>query len=618
MKATLYVVLSLLILKGIAQESLRDSLIKRIDEYPTVDSVYIDLLNNISFEYIISEPSAAVKYIDESIRLSDSMGYTAGLVRATTNKGSSFWVIGLQDQALSYYSLALSQGAEQYPLQYARLNNNIGEVFKKKKLYDSALKYYGQAKKAASLILNQKPVIITCNIAEAYLLGNRIDSAKYHFENALQMALETNHKRGLANAYAGLSEINFKKGAFIKAVQLQQLSLKLGQEVGDVRGVIQSHLKLSNFYLRLGNLDSGFYYMNRSKTLSRGVDANDLLLEACYLEYELYTAKQQYQRAAQSLNAYQLLKDSIVTQEFSNNVEKIKSSLLAEIRSKENQLLLQQQKASEKINRTRLIFLSVFSILIIIILCLVYFFRESKRMLKHQAEKDQLISKLSLRNKNLQEFNSVISHNLREPLTQIIGYSKFYENDNTNISTDEIIKHIRRSSFKIDQTIRDLSTVLNDVEPDLSDYKKVDIKKVVNGVIESFNEKFLEIKPKVTIDIPKKTSIKTYRPFLNDIFYHLISNAIRFRDKERELSISVNVTQSDDFTTITIVDNGIGINLDKVKDKMFKMYQKFHPETHGRGVGLYIVKNRIDLLKGEISINSEVGTGTTITIRLPN
>ena len=132
MRATLLLGFCFSFLMSFPQKPLRDSLIKEIEDYPKVDSTYIDLLNELSFEFIKSDPSKALPYINETIRLADSIAYTSGLIRATTNKGNSFWVVGLHDQALSHYLLAISQGARDYPVDYARLNNNIGEVFKKK------------------------------------------------------------------------------------------------------------------------------------------------------------------------------------------------------------------------------------------------------------------------------------------------------------------------------------------------------------------------------------------------------------------------------------------------------------------------------------------------------
>ncbi len=258
----------------------------------------------------------------------------------------------------------------------------------------------------------------------------------------------------------------------------------------------------------------------------------------------------------------------------------------------------------------------IFSILVILSIAFYYQYREKIRLLKHQKEKDQLIKQLTIRNKNLEEFNSVISHNLREPLTQIIGYSRFFEKGESNLSPEEIIGHIKQSSFKIDQTIRELSTVLNEKEPKSEDLKPVNIQDLIGDVIEGFKHQMEEIGPLVEIDVATDLNVKSYTPFLRDILYHLISNAFKFRCDTR-LEISIRAWLENDRLLLVVTDNGLGFDMKRAESKLFKMYQRFHAETEGRGVGLYIVKNRVDSLNGEITVKSSPGSGSTFTVSLP-
>ncbi|MEQ9403800.1 MAG: tetratricopeptide repeat-containing sensor histidine kinase [Cyclobacteriaceae bacterium] len=609
--------LFLFLLPVYSQKELRDSLINRLEQTRVIDSAYIDILNELSFEFIKSEPAKSLPYINEAIRLADSFSYSPGLVRATSNKGSSFWVVGLQDQALSYYLLALSLSDENNHLDRARLNNNIGEVFKKKKLYDSAMLYYSEAWGIARKILKRKPSIIAYNIAETYLFKGEIDSSSHYYNLGRQFADESGDRRGLAYALFGLAEIKFREGKFPEALELMKESLSIRLQIEDTRGAIQNYLKIADYYLKSNSFNLSSENIQIAKGLSKEINANDLLLEISYLEYMLLTADERYKEASIVLNSYQQLKDSLRTHEFTNTVEKIKSSLLAEISSKENDLLIQEQKTANRSSQSRLMFVITLAVLLIITIGLVYQFREKERMVKHQAEKDLLIDKLRSRNKNLEEFNSVISHNLREPLTQIIGYSKFYENGNTGLNTDEIIGHIKKSSFKIDQTIRDLSTVLNEREPEPSEYRKINLRKAIADILENFDEEIKATGASVSLKIDSEISIKSYGPFLHDIFHHLISNSLRFRSNERTLKLTIEGRIRKKKLTVTIVDNGTGMDLKEVKKKMFRMYQRFDPVKSGRGIGLYLVNNRVSVLSGSISVESEKDGGTTFQITLP-
>ncbi|MFM7853276.1 MAG: ATP-binding protein, partial [Flammeovirgaceae bacterium] len=71
-------------------------------------------------------------------------------------------------------------------------------------------------------------------------------------------------------------------------------------------------------------------------------------------------------------------------------------------------------------------------------------------------------------------------------------------------------------------------------------------------------------------------------------------------------------------THITVKDTGIGIDMRYAKDKIFTMYQHFHPEINGKGFGLFLVRSQIEAMNGRITVESEVGKGTTFNIVFKN
>ena len=98
----------------------------------------------------------------------------------------------------------------------------------------------------------------------------------------------------------------------------------------------------------------------------------------------------------------------------------------------------------------------------------------------------------------------------------------------------------------------------------------------------------------------------------------MLTNAINYRAKERILQINIETQKSNDFTTLTIEDNGIGIDLKKYSAKIFGLYQKFHDYPHSKGLGLYLVKSHIESLGGKIEIESEVNLGTKFLLKFKN
>jgi signal transduction histidine kinase len=105
--------------------------------------------------------------------------------------------------------------------------------------------------------------------------------------------------------------------------------------------------------------------------------------------------------------------------------------------------------------------------------------------------------------------------------------------------------------------------------------------------------------------------------YLDSIFYNLISNAIKYRAPDRDPIITLRSAIELGKMVLTIQDNGSGIDLEKQKNKIFNLYQRFHHNVEGKGMGLFLVKTQIEALHGNIEIESQPNKGTTFRISLP-
>ena len=105
---------------------------------------------------------------------------------------------------------------------------------------------------------------------------------------------------------------------------------------------------------------------------------------------------------------------------------------------------------------------------------------------------------------------------------------------------------------------------------------------------------------------------------MDSILLNLITNAIKYKHENRDPIIELKTRldfKDNDRVILEIKDNGSGIDLDKFGDKLFGMYKTFHYNKDARGIGLFITKNQIESLNGEISVESEPEIGTTFTIK---
>jgi signal transduction histidine kinase len=222
------------------------------------------------------------------------------------------------------------------------------------------------------------------------------------------------------------------------------------------------------------------------------------------------------------------------------------------------------------------------------------------------------------RNKDLEQFAYIISHNLRSPVANITGLSNMILNNSELDAGDQkkCLEGLALSVKKLDDVIIDLNYILQ-VRREINEKKEmVKFSEIVNDIKTSINNLIQKEEVNLTIDFSQVNESFTLKSYLNSIFYNLISNSIKYRNPLRKPVITITSQKVNDKTRIMFSDNGLGIDLDTNGNKIFGLYKKFHSHTDGKGMGLFMVKTQVEILGGKISIDSEVDKGTTFTIDL--
>ena len=106
-------------------------------------------------------------------------------------------------------------------------------------------------------------------------------------------------------------------------------------------------------------------------------------------------------------------------------------------------------------------------------------------------------------------------------------------------------------------------------------------------------------------------STKNFR----SVVYNLINNALKFKSPKRDPEIMIKTEELNDFILLTVKDNGIGMDDDKI-ESIFKMYGRLNDDTEGQGLGLFLIKKIINASGGKVEVESETGKGTTFKIFL--
>jgi PAS domain S-box-containing protein len=235
-----------------------------------------------------------------------------------------------------------------------------------------------------------------------------------------------------------------------------------------------------------------------------------------------------------------------------------------------------------------------------------------------EFERVRISNDLVARNKDLEQFAYVVSHNLRAPLANIISLSNMLKDkDITDNEQRELEEFLFQSTAKLDEIVKDLNQILQ-IRRDIGEKKvKVTFAQLVNDILTGFSQTIREENIQIVTDFSKAAGIYSIKSYLYSIFYNLISNSIKYRQPDVPLVVEIRSWTADAMVNVTFKDNARGIDLSLHGEEVFGLYKRFNTDTEGKGIGLYMVQHQVAALGGRISIDSEPMAGSTFLVALP-
>lgn len=237
-------------------------------------------------------------------------------------------------------------------------------------------------------------------------------------------------------------------------------------------------------------------------------------------------------------------------------------------------------------------------------------------IMRRATEEKMKVSNIKLRKANAELDNFVysVSHDLRAPIASVLGLTNLAKNEKSLPMTKKYITMIEQSAEKQDAFIKDILDLSRNSRLEVSQ-EPIFFEDIISEIFEEL--KYYQENKTVhkVIKVDQSHGFHSDKKRLKVIFNNLISNAIRYSNgHDPKIKIEVNV---DDVTAkIKIQDNGIGIEKKHLKN-IFKMFYRATEDNAGSGLGLYIVKETVDKLRGNVTLESEIAEGTTVILELP-
>lgn len=452
----------------------------------------------------------------------------------------------------------------------ARLGIELGmasEVYLKLKKYEQALKYAKEAH-ATAVKMGDKIVaaVRQCQIAAVLFDLQRYDEAEKTLREALPVLTDSKKNNSLAICYAQLADIMAVKNNDAKAKKYYRSALAICKTIG-------------NRYLE--------------RRCEKGLAA------------ALRTTNPV--EAFKHLERYSVLADSIFSE------ESARQSNIFNAKYKNEELEMKNAEI-EATNRAFCIILiaTIVGLFLLITLAIALYVA-----FKHKSRAHEMAQRLEHARTS---FFTNITHEFRTPLTVILGASERLKKG--DLAPDEnpeklysVILRQGQGLLRLINQLLDISKVKSEIgNPDWRHGDVVPyLKMIANNYEDAANEKNINFHFKTEKDEIVMDFVPDY---VHKILNNLISNAIKFTPVEGSVSLTVGADSQN--LVIRVADTGRGIP----KTELSSIFEAFHQASNaydkmGSGVGLALVKQVVTSMKGDVSINSTVGVGSTFTVQLP-
>jgi PAS domain S-box-containing protein len=239
----------------------------------------------------------------------------------------------------------------------------------------------------------------------------------------------------------------------------------------------------------------------------------------------------------------------------------------------------------------------------------------AKKQLQTEVEKKN--AELENHITRINEFNRIVAHNLRGPASTLINLADFLEKSKNEADRDFLLSRVKDTSMLIIHTLNDLKELL---EIQIHQEKQDDVclfRDAFRNGIQMLDAQHKDAGPVIDVKFDVE-GVFFPKPYLDSIFYNLLSNALKYRQEGKPPVISIGTVALDGHVVLTVKDNGIGIDMQKHGQEIFKYKKVFHKGYNSYGMGLFLTRSQVEAYNGRIEVESVVNEGTVFRVYFKN
>lgn len=439
--------------------------------------------------------------------------------------------------------------------------------------------------------------------AEIYLKTNEADSALNYINKALAIDTTAHDTLHIAQRMSVLADVYSAKDSTQKALEHYLKAIKLHEEKGDRYHMMLTYKNLGSLYIKLGDKSNALKWLEKSTDIAKACNAKDVLKQN-YLMLANIMSDSNPSKTAEYLSMSNSLADSL----YNDATSKLTSYYAMEFQTKQKQHTIEEQQQSITIQRL-IITAAIIAVALLMVVCIALFLINMLRARARKAEKNT--------EQMRERFFTNITHEFRTPLSVILGEAEDLRTKDNDADKQPKYNAIIDQSNHMLKLVNQLMSI-SKVRTSMSDlpWKNGDISLMVNMITENI---IYSQSQDTTIELTTDNSdfnIDFVPEYCHSIISNLLYNAIKSASPNGV--ININMSRKKDTVKIDITDNGRCIKKEDLP-RIFDLFYQGNDDNSDWeiGIGLALVKQMIEAMKGSINVKSKEGEGTTFSISIP-
>ncbi|GMQ29881.1 tetratricopeptide repeat-containing sensor histidine kinase [Algoriphagus confluentis] len=598
-----------------------------------------DFLNENATLMRESEQDLAIRYSLEADSLASLVDDFSAKSRALENLGWIYYRRGQWQKSFDHSTKAYDYALlAEDKLQAARIMNNLGALYYEQQNYDKAIE---QFRKGFELAVEVKDISTQIrslnNIALNFTQSGRQDSALHYAKRSIAINESAGSPYLLSFANRVIGDVYMAKGKYDTATTIYETSLEMArvQQVKSFEaGVLH---RLGNAYFLNGEINKATALLNYAVDFCRENQFLDELTKSHKYLAEVYQAKGNINQAYFHLSAYQTLSDSLISKAGRDRLALMQGMFDQDLATKQVELLKAQnesQKYRIHANNRYMLIGGIASLMILILGVWMFILHRNLKkthtdLLIQQQKSESQNLELESKSRELSQINetknklfSILGHDLKGPIGQVKSVMDLMMR--RQLDQEEFMELLSYLKNDIDTVDFTLNNTLKWSVAQLEGFEIKSVEFDLNPIIQN-------VLALLQYSIKKKNLVIFNQTGANISVYgepesvevsirNIISNAIKFSNPGDAITIYTEKDRG--WVNLYILDQGVGIEKTQLEKLLSENYTltKSQPGTQkekGSGLGLQLVKEFIKRNNGEISIESQLGHGTKVCIKLP-